>query len=69
MDQGEVAVQAAGQDPAPELLGIRQDGLHDLLRRLIDKKMIIALESDSDLLFDCHFVCLLLKFSLAVPPL
>ena len=34
VDQGEVAVQAAGQDPAPELLGIRQDGLHDLLRPL-----------------------------------
>ena len=34
MDQGEVAVQAAGEDPAPELLGIRENGLHDLLRAL-----------------------------------
>jgi hypothetical protein len=26
--------------------------------------VIVALESDSDLLFDCHCICLLIKISL-----
>ena len=34
VDQGEVAVHTAGQDPAPELLGVREERFCDLLRAL-----------------------------------
>ena len=54
--------RSVGSGTGPDTVApLRLSGLNDLLRRRVDKGVIVALESDSELFLNCCHLFFLLK--------